>query len=256
MAGLNYNQYVTQLAQLAVVPLTNPVTNPVTTQDANFNAILPAAIDYAELRIQRDLDLLSTVTSNIDLGAPIVATPNQSTINFTQGTFVTVQNVNIITPDGTTVPDNGTRNPAIPVSKEYLQFAWQSNSNANVPQYFAMIDDHTISLGPWPDKSYNVEIIGTARMKTLGPTDTTTTATSNFISLYLPDMLLMASMIYVSGYQRNFGRQNDDPQMAQSYEGQYQALLKGAMVEEYRKKFAASAWTSTSTSPVATAGRG
>lgn len=254
MAGLTYNQYVTQLAELAVVPLNN--TDPVTTKDSNFNTIIPAAIDYAELRIQRDLDLLSTVTSNITLGAPIVSTPNQSTIGFTQGTFVTVQNVNFITPQGTTVPDNGTRNALIPVAKEYLQFAWPSNSNAGVPQYFAMIDDHTISLGPWPDQTYSVEIIGTARMKSLGPTNTSTTATSNFISLYLPDLLLMASMIYISGYQRNFGRLNDDPQMAQTYESQYQALLKGATIEEYRKKFAASAWTSTSTSPIATPGRG
>ena len=154
------------------------------------------------------------------------------------------------------IPDQGTRNPLLPVSKEYLQFAWPSLTNSSLPQYFAMIDDHTFSLGPWPDQAYNLEIIGTVRMKSLGPTDTSTTATSNFISLYLPDMLLMASMIYVSGYQRNFGRLNDDPQMAVTYESQYQALLKGAMVEEYRKKFAASAWTSTSSSPVATPGRG
>jgi hypothetical protein len=66
----------------------------------------------------------------------------------------------------------------------------------------------------------------------------------------------MASMIFVSGYQRNFGRQSDDPAMSQSYESQYQALLRGATVEEYRKKFAASGWTSISPSPVATPGRG
>lgn len=254
MAGLTYNQYVTQLAELAVVPLNN--TDPVTTKDDNFNIIIPSAINYAELRIQRDLDLISTVSSNIDLGAPLVTTANQSTLSFTQGTFVTVQNVNIITPYGTVAPDQGTRNAAIPVSKEYLQFAWNSNNNSSVPQYFAMLDDHTMTLGPWPDQAYSVEVIGTVRMKSLGPVDTTTQATSNFISLYLPDLLLMASMIYISGYQRNFGRLNDDPQMAQTYESQYQALLKSALVEEYRKKFAASAWTSTSASPVATPGRG
>ena len=66
----------------------------------------------------------------------------------------------------------------------------------------------------------------------------------------------MASMIFISGYQRNFGRQSDDPQMAQSYESQYLALLKGATVEEYRRKFQASGWTSNSPSPVATSGRG
>ena len=254
MAGLTYNQYVTQLAQLAVVPLNN--TDPVTTKDNNFNVIIPAAIDYAELRIQRDLDLLSSITSNIVLGAPVVTTPNKSTIELAQGTFVTIQNVNIITPDGTSVPDNGTRNALLPVSKEYLQFSWPSRTNANIPQSFAMIDERTISFGPWPDKSYSVEVVGTARMKTLAPTDTSSTSTTNFISLYLPDLLLMASMIYISGYQRNFGRLNDDPQMAQTYESQYMTLLKGATGEEYRKKFAASAWTSTSSSPIATPSRG
>jgi hypothetical protein len=66
----------------------------------------------------------------------------------------------------------------------------------------------------------------------------------------------MASMIYVSGYQRNFGRANDDPQMAVSYEGQYKALMQGAMIEEARKKFQSSGWTSMSPSPVATPTRG
>ena len=66
----------------------------------------------------------------------------------------------------------------------------------------------------------------------------------------------MASMIYISAFQRNFGRQSDDPQMAQSYESQYQALLKGGMVEEYRKKFEAGGWTSMSPAVVASPTRG
>jgi hypothetical protein len=68
--------------------------------------------------------------------------------------------------------------------------------------------------------------------------------------------MIMASMIYVSGYQRNFGRQSDDPAMAQSYESQYQALLKGAIVEEYRKKFESGGWTSMSPAVVSTPSRG
>jgi hypothetical protein len=66
----------------------------------------------------------------------------------------------------------------------------------------------------------------------------------------------MASMIYMSAYQRNFGRISDDPQMAQTYESQYQALLKGATMEEFRKKFQASAWSSLTPSPVASPTRG
>lgn len=237
MPGLTYATYKTALATLSVVPET----------DANWLSILPDAIEYAELRIYRDLDLLSTVSANTSFAT----TANASKVQLTQGTFVTLQNVNVITPAGTTNPDLGTRVPLLPVSKEYIQYAWPSATNAAVPQYFAMIDERTFSLGPWPNAAYTLEIIGTVRPATFSQSNTTT-----FISQYLPDLFLMASMIFISGYQRNFGRQSDDPQMAQSYESQYQALLKGATVEEYRKKYAASGWTSTSTSPVATPGRG
>jgi hypothetical protein len=237
MAGLTYATYKTALATLSVVPET----------DTNWLLILPDAIDYAELRIYRDLDLLSTVTTDTSFST----TANASKVQLTQGTFVTLQNVNVITPAGTSNPDLGTRNPVLPVSKEYIQYSWPSSTNAGIPEYFAMIDERTFSLGPWPDDAYTLEIIGTYRPATLSVSNTTT-----FISQYLPDLFLMASMIFVSGYQRNFGRQSDDPAMAQSYESQYQALLRGATVEEYRKKFAASGWTSISPSPVATVGRG
>lgn len=237
MAGLTYATYKTALATLSVVPETDP----------NWLAILPDTIDYAELRIYRDLDLLSTVITNTSFSA----TANSSKVQLPQGTFVTLQNVNVITPVGTSSPDLGTRNPVLPVSKEYIQYSWPNSSNAGVPEYFAMIDERTFSFGPWPDADYLLEIIGTYRPETLSATNTQT-----FISQYLPDLFLMASMIFISGYQRNFGRQSDDPAMAQSYESQYQSLLRGATVEEYRKKFAASGWTSISPSPVATTGRG
>lgn len=237
MAGLTYATYKTAVATLAVVPETDP----------NFLTILPDTIDYAELRIYRDLDLLSTVTSNTSFSTA----SNSSKVAITQGTFVTLQNINVITPAGTSNPDSGTRNPLLPVSKEYIQYSWPSSTNAGVPEYFAMIDERTFSLGPWPNAAYTLEIIGTYRPASLSAGNTTT-----FISQYLPDIFVMASMIFISGYQRNFGRQSDDPAMAQSYESQYQALLRGATVEEYRKKFAASGWSSMSPSPVATPGRG
>jgi hypothetical protein len=62
-------------------------------------------------------------------------------------------------------------------------------------------------------------------------------------------------MIYISAYQRNFGRANDDPQMAMTYESQYQALLKSAVVEEARKEFQASGWSSKSPAVAATPSR-
>lgn len=259
MAGLTYNTFVTQLAELAVVPLTVG-SSPVTTQDSDFNAIIPSAIEYAENRICRDIDLLSTVVASTALmtaGSPQMIIPYATT----GGNFITIQNINVITPSGTTVPNSGTRNPLLPVTKEFLQYAWPSNSGMGLPQYFAMqgsdstalgqgATSWTLNFGPWPDSSYTAEILGTIRPTTLSSANPVT-----FISTFLADLMLQAAMIFVSGYQRNFGKESDDPTMAMSYEQQYKTLLQGATGEEYRKKFAASAWTSMSSSPVATPGR-
>lgn len=237
MAGLTYATYKSTLATLSVVPATDP----------NWLEILPSAIDYAELRIYRDLDLLQTTkrayTYNCEADTMNTDIP--------LGDFVTLQSINVITPLGSANPSDGTRNPLIPTSLSYLQYAYPNSTGAGIPRYFAMIDQNSFALGPWPDEAYMLEIVGTYRPETLSSTNTQT-----FISEYLPDLFLMASMVFISGYQRNFGRQSDDPAMAQSYESQYQALLRGATVEEYRKKFAASGWTSISPSPVATPGRG
>ena len=42
------------------------------------------------------------------------------------------------------------------------------------------------------------------------------------------------------------GSQSDNPQQAQSWEAQYQGLIKSAEMEEVRKKFAGPGWTSLS----------
>ena len=150
-------------------------------------------------------------------------------------------------------PDLATRVPLLPTTKEFLDAVYGSGAVANrgVPQYWVPFDDYTFLVGPYPDQAYTVELVGTYRPESLSATKKTT-----FISLNLPDIMIMASMVYISAYQRNFGRMNDDPQMAISYESQYQALLKGAMVEEARKKFEAAGWSSQSPSPIATPTRG
>ena len=228
--GLNYSQYVDQIANLAIVPTTDP----------NFQILTPQMITYAENRIYRDLDLLSTVTTYTQAATA----SGVRNVTIPQGTFVTIQNVNALT-------NTTTRNPLLPVTKEFLDNVWGASTNSALPKYFALLNDTTLIFGPWPNAIYPLEIIGTIRPDSLSSTNTTT-----FISLYLPDLFIMASMVFISAYQRNFGRQSDDPQMAMSYEAQYQTLLKGAMVEEVRKKFESVGWTSMSPSPVATPTRG
>jgi len=231
--GLTYSTYKTQVATMAVVEETN----------AEFLIILPQAITYAENRIYRDLDLLQTSTSVT--GYQLAN--GTRTITVPAGTLVVSEQINVITPAGTSDPDAGTRNALLPATKEFLDSVYGSSSATGLPKYFAPFNDNLFYVGPFSDDTYYVEIVGKQRPASLSVSNTTT-----FISDYLPDLFVMASMVYISAYQRNFGRQSDDPAMAQSYESQYQALLKGALSEEFRKKFEAAAWSSQSPSPTAT----
>ena len=238
---LTYNGYVTQIATMAVVD-TQTVSGVVQGVDAAFNAIIPQMLNYAELRIQRDLDLLPSLTSNT-----YTFTIGNNQLQISTNDFITVQTLG--------VSSGGTLYPLIPTTKEFLQNVYGSSSATGMPKYFAMFGGdlatggttyNNILVGPYPDQSYTASVTGTVRLPTLYQNATTALASTGvtFISTYLPDLLIMASMVYISAYQRNFGRQSDDPAMAQSYESQYQTLLKGALPEEFRKKFQGMAWSS------------
>ena len=220
--------YVAQLALMAVTPAT----------DTNFLTLLPAATVYAENRLYRDLDLLATTA----VSTSYTATAGNRALAVPATAFVTIQQVNVITPAGTIDPASGTRWPLTPVAKEWLSMVYGSPSKADVPAYFAMQDQNTILFGPWPNATYTVEIVGTVRPTSLSSTNQTT-----LLSLYFPELMLLAAMVYVSGYQRNFsGAQSNNPEMPVNYETQYQTLLRAAQTEEARKKFQGPAWASQS----------
>lgn len=260
--GLSYDgtvagttSYVSQIATMAVVEETDPA----------FLTILPQMITYAENRMYRDIDFMFTSTSLH--GLSFVLTPGNRNLSFNinlsansdaaAGTFVVSEQINLLTdangdPAPTTNPDACVRTPLLPTTKEFLDAVYGSSLAANwgAPQYFVPFNETLFFVGPVPDQAYPVEVVGTYRPNSLSATNKTT-----FISLYLPETFIMASMIYISAYQRNFGRANDDPQMAMTYESQYQALLKSAVVDEARKQFQSSGWSSKSPATVATPSR-
>lgn len=246
---LTYNGYVTQIATMAVVN-TQTVNGVVQGTDDAFNAIIPQMLNYAELRIQRDLDLLPSQASR-----QYTLTPYSNQLQISVNDFVTLQTIEI--------SYSGVTTTLLPTTKEFLQNVYGAGTSTGMPKYFAMYGGDLLTggntytniiVGPIPDDSYSVIATGTIRTPSLYQFANTANASTNatFISTNLPDLLIMASMVYISAYQRNFGRMSDDPAMAQSYEGQYQSLLRGASVEEYRKKFQAAAWSSASPSAPAT----
>jgi hypothetical protein len=254
---LTYNQWVLQVATLAVaqVQSTSAVYQFI---DTSLNAITPQILSYAEGRIQRDLDLLASQTSNL-----YALTAGSNILSLPIDDFLIVQTVEWIQTNGSQIINSF---PLLAVSKEFIQNVYGGLVSAAPPQYFAMYGDNfgdgadtynNILLGPAPNYAYQIRITGTIRTPSLYSyaTDGPANSTYTYISAYYPDMLLMASMIFVSAYQRNFSSTSDDPQMGQTYEKQYQALRLSAIAEEQRKKLMGSGWTPYSTPTAATSSR-
>jgi hypothetical protein len=222
--SLTYDTYVAQLSNLMVIPST----------DANFQTFLPGCIDYSEQRIYRELNLINNQIRNTSG----TLTANNRTFSLpttTSGNFISVQDVNIVTPSSLTINTGGTRNQLSASGLEVIDFLYpneQAQTTPSVPSLWAMIDQFTIAVGPSPDAAYQVEVIGTIR-----PTPLSSGNSSTFLTTYLPDLFIAASMIFAFGYQRDFGGQSDNPQSGAAWEAQYKLLLQSAAQEEIRKKY-------------------
>lgn len=230
---MNYAEYVSAVETILVI----------TPGNAKFASVLPRMIEYAELRMIRDLDFLQTVGTDV---VPLVAGNRSVTL---PSELVVVNSANVVTP-AATLPDDGVRNPLQRVTVDFLNFAWpqaSASSADQIPQYYAMLDQWTAIVAPAPGGAFNFEVVGTFRPEPLSESNPTT-----FISTYLPDLFLAASLVFGAGYQRDFGSQSDDPQLAISWEQTYKSLLGGAAVEEARKKSMSEGWTPYMPVPIAT----
>jgi hypothetical protein len=236
--SFTYSTFTAALANWLTVPVTDPA----------FADAMPQIIQDGEQRCYRDVDLLQTITRNSSLA---LTAGNR---NFTYpspsaegNVFVVIENLNVITPAGTVDPEAGTRVPLLPASKELLDALFPSATGSGVPQYFAPVQQTGCIVGPWPDAAYTIEAVGTIRPLALSSTNQTT-----FLSVNLPDLLFKACMIEGCGYQQNFSTGGDNPQSAITWKAEYEAALKSALTEEWRKKFSAEAWSEKSPTPLAT----
>lgn len=231
---MTYASYVGDLTTLMIT----------TTADTNFTTILPEIIAYAENRIYRELDLLATVVR--DSSGSLTVGTRTFTLPQSLGYFDVIQGVNVITPLAAASADAGTRHPLTPISRFVIDAIWPSTTGATVPTVFAPLTDQIILVGPSPDAAYKVEVVGK-----ITPTPLSVSNTTTYLTARLPDLFLAASMVFASGYQKNFGSQADDPKMAVSWETQYLKLFDSANAEDERRAFAASNWSSVPPSPIA-----
>jgi len=244
--SLTYSTYVSTLSSLTLIPSSNP----------QFTTILPNAIDYAEQRLYRELDLIAENVT--DVSASTSPNDRRFTLPTSKGTFQIITNINIIT--GASTPESGTRNPCTPTSRDVLDFFWPSSTGAGVPNqwcYYTQANlagftqPDNIIFGPWPDQAYPVEVIGK-----IIPTPLSQDNSQTFLSLYYPDLMIAASMIFFAGALKNYGAQADDPRSAMSWTQQYDLLMRSANPWEARKRFAGASWTADAVEPTAQSQRG
>lgn len=239
--AINYSTLISECATLTVISSTILVTG-----DSNFGGIMDAAINYAEGRLYRDLDLVSA--SIVD--ASVVCTSGVRTVSLstTAGNPLQIDALNLLSSAGTT-SSNSTRIPLVPAARSVIDMVYPSalSSNCGQPQFFARLSDTQVIMGPTPDQAYGIEMQATIRPDPLSASNSSTWLTQN-----VPELMVAATMVFLAGYMRNYGAQADDPQMAQSWEGQYKALMATASVDSMRQKFESAAWTAQSPTPLAT----
>ena len=106
----SYQTWLDAYSNELVIPETDP----------NFLQIIPSAIDYAEQKMYRELDLLTTVVR--DSSGTLAANSRNFTLPQSLGRFVVTNGINVYTPVATTI----TRNQLGPISRDFMDVAWQS----------------------------------------------------------------------------------------------------------------------------------
>lgn len=212
-------------------------------QDPDFMAVLPAAITYAENRILRELDILSTRVTD-DSGT---CTANRRTfvLPTDEGIFIVLE---VLRP----IVDGVYGQPLLPASRETLDMLFPSEtapSAPSIPAYWAPLDQARVLIAPPPDQNYPMSCFGTQRPATLDPKSSTGT----FISTQLSDVFLAAQLCWLTGgWEKNWSPQGSDPGTAAGWEAEYVKLRDGAGIQELRSKLQANGWTSRLPSKIAT----
>lgn len=233
--SLTYSTWKTAIANLTVV------------SETALTDMYPLAIDYAEGRCYRDLDLIDTIvrdatsTTTANVRTFTLPTPSGS------GSYYTiVDSINIIR--------SNSRTPVLATTQEYIDFIWPTATAASattVPNLYAMVTDRSLIWGPPPGDAFTVEVVGKTRPVALSASNTTTILTS-----YYSELFVAASMVFAAGWLKGYGSQADDPKMAMSWESQYQQLLASAVSDDDRAQAEGDSWTANRASAALSQQRG
>lgn len=239
---MNYNEITSTLMVLAAVPRNS--------EDSNYQKVLPAAFLYADGRIYRELSFLAT---DIITPVPLTAMLREQLL---PEEILSVRSVSICTPSGP-VTSNSRRHYPERISPEALDMFWpQPNFKPGVPKKYTIIGVrppipppvasgppiqgvqpaplvfyperfvYALRFMPSPDRAYMAEVFGGVLPLPLAQNNPET-----FLSVRYPELFIACCMVFITGYQRDYGAQSDDPQRSVSWEAQYTALRAGVALE-------------------------
>lgn len=205
----------------------------------DFTEILPAAIQDAEGRIYREIDFLATRKTD----SSAAFTPGNRELTLPTSIII-VQAVAAVSPAGN-APSAGARNTLEPVSLDFIDCTWPVEATTGVPKYWTLKDATTVIVAPTPAAAYKADITGIYRPAAISSSNQTT-----YVGGTYPDLLVAACMVFMTGYQRDYGAQADDPKMALSWEQTYQDRKKSVIEEDQRRKGQSANWANMSPAPL------
>ena len=237
---MNFDEIMSTLMTLAAVPLNE--------EDDKFQRIIPAGFLYAEQRIYHELSFLAT-----DVTQPITLVAQEREV-LLPSDVVMVRSIAVCTPPGA-ITRNSRRFYPQRISIEALDMFWpQANFKPGIPKWYTIVGVrpppavlpqppqigtqplppnfsperfvYALRLAPSPDRAYTAEVFAGVQPKVLSQSNPET-----FLSVNYPELFIAACMVYITGYQRDYGAASDDPQRAMSWEAQYKTLRESTALE-------------------------
>jgi hypothetical protein len=149
-------------------------------------AYLPVAIDNAENKLSREIDILSMVYTSTATVAASTATFNKPdrhkithSVKFTD-------------------PTTGRTHLMLKKTDDYLDEYWPNETSAGSPKYYADEDGNSFRIAPCASASTIFTIRGVRR-----PAALTSANPTNAFTSVTPDALFYATMVQVAKWQRN-----------------------------------------------------
>lgn len=206
---MTYAEFIAAIQNLFGIDVTETV-------DANFNTIMPTAIAFAEGRCQRDLQPISAL-------AVQTATLPAGTDRFTVA-------ADFLAPRQLVRTTGLLRDPLTMRDTRFLDIYAPDTAVRGTVKYWAPHSDTVLRVAPVPLTDTDVELQYLSKPATLSVTNPTT-----WLSLWAPDLLVAATMVFLAGYSKNYGG-GSDAQQQPYWEGQYQSHLAGLKLSEIQKR--------------------